>query len=269
MRPHAGVQVLYRRRQALSRQCSSGVKAPEGSARRVARQGVIQAIAVRRREAGGWLRKAAGCRLAAGASRLQATRVEGIVWIPAVVRDLSDRQSVAVAFVEHLRREDLNAIDEARSLVCLIEEFNLTYEDVANTLARSRATMSNTLRLRNPDSTVQRLVVERRPEMGHARAPLAFEPAEQGRAADRIVEDNLAVRQAERVVPAMTEPRSPRVRSPVSSDPQAPERWRNRIVIVQPPKGANVRFTRVGEEELDALPAWLRQRDAAAGSGDL
>ena len=83
------------------------------------------------------------------------------MWIPAVVRELSDRQSVAVAFVEHLRREDLNAIDEARALVCLIEEFNLTHQGVADTPARFWAAMSNTLRLRNPDSTVQQLVVER------------------------------------------------------------------------------------------------------------
>ena len=153
MESHAGVQVLFRRRQALSRQCSSGVKASEEFVCRVARQGVIQPIAVRPREEGGYW-------LVAGARRLRATRVEGTVWIPAVVRDLSERQSVAVAYVEHLRRDDLNATDEARSLVCLIEEFNLTHEDVANTLARSRAVMANTLRLLNLDSTLQRLVLE-------------------------------------------------------------------------------------------------------------
>ena len=234
----------------------------EGLARSIARQGVIQPIVVRPREAGGYW-------LVAGERRLRATRATGMERIPAVVRELSDRQSLAVALVENLQREDLNAIDEARSLVCLIEEFNLTHQGVADTLGRSRETVTNTLRLLNLDSTVQQLVVERRLEMGHARALLALDPAEQGRAAQRVGEENLTVRETERLVRAMTEPRSPRVRAPVSSDPRIPERWRNRMVIVQTPKGANVRFTRVGEEELDALLAWLRQRDTVAASGDL
>lgn len=154
-----------------------------------AQAGVVAAVLEWRESAGGFRaprcstmgdtahrRAPGGYWLVAGARRLQATRVEGIERLPAVVRDLSDGQFVAVAFVEHRRREDRKAIDEARSLVCLIEEFNLTHEDAADTLRRSWAVMSSTLRLRNLDSTVQRLVFECRPEMGHARAPLALEP---------------------------------------------------------------------------------------------
>ena len=236
-------------------------EALKGLAQSIARQGVIQPIVVRPREAGGYW-------LVAGERRLRATRATGIVRISAVVRELNDRQALAVALVENLQREDLNAIDEARSLVRLIEEFNLTHQGVADTLGRSRAMISNTLRLLNLDSSVQQLVIERRIEMGHARALLALESAEQGRAARRIVEDNLTVREAERLVRAMTEPRPAPLTSPVSSDPRIPERWRNRMVIVQTSKGANVRFTRVCEEELDALLAWLRQRDTVAASGD-
>lgn len=236
-------------------------EALKGLAQSIARQGVIQPIVVRPREAGGYW-------LVAGERRLRATRATGIVRISAVVRELSDRQALAVALVENLQREDLNAIDEARSLERLIEEFNLTHRDAADTLGCSRAMITNTLRLLNLHSTVQHLVIERRIDMGHARALLALEPAEQGRAARRIVEDNLTVREAERLVRTMTEPRPARLSSSVSSDPRIPERWRNRMVIVQTSKGANVRFTRVCEEELDALLAWLRQRDTVAESGD-
>ena len=234
------------------REGGGGLRAPHCS---------IRGAAAHRRAVGGYW-------LVAGARGLQAARAEGIERVPAVVRDPSDRQSVAVAIVEHLRREDLNAIDDARSLVCLMEEFDLGHEDVTDTLGRSRAVMSSALRLLNLDSTVQRLVVGRRPEKGRARAPLALKPAEQGRAARRIVEDNRAIGQAGRLVRAMTEPRPAWLSSPVSSDSRVPERWRNRVVVEQTPKGANVRFIRVRADELDALVARLRLRDTVAASGD-
>ena len=129
-------------------------------------------------------------------------------------------------------------IDEARSLVRLIEEFGLTHQGVADTLGRSRAMISNTLRLLNLEPTVQALVSERRIEMGHARAlaqPRAGRAGEGG--PRRIVQDNLTVREAERLVRAITEPRPARLSSPVSSDARIPERWRNRMVIVQDPQG--------------------------------
>ena len=229
-------------------------KALASLAQSIATQGVIQPIVVRPRDTGGYW-------LVAGERRLRATRGAGIGRIPAVVRTLSDRESLAVALVENLQREDLNAIDEARSLARLIDEFGLTHQEAADALGHSRATISNTLRLLKLDSSVQRLVVEQRLEMGHARTLLALEPQEQRRVAEQVLEDNITVRETERVVRRMTNPRPARVSSSVSIDPRIPERWRDRIIIVQTRKGANVRLTGVGEEELDALLAWLRHRD--------
>lgn len=224
-------------------------------ARSIAQQGVIQPIVVRPKETGGYW-------LVAGERRLRATREAGIARIPAVVRDLGDRESLAIALVENLQREDLNAIDEARSVARLIEKFALTHQGAADALGRSRASVTNSLRLLELDSKVQDLVVERRLEMGHARALLALEREEQGRYAQQILDGGLTVRETEQLVRGAGQPRRVRTSRPASTDPRVPERWRDRVVIVQTRKGASIRLTALGEEELEALLEWLRQRDA-------
>ena len=206
----------------------------------------------------------------AGARRLRATRVEGIVRVPAVVRDLSDRQSVAGACGEQRRREDLKAIDEARSLVCLIEEFNVTHEDAADTLGRSRAVMSSTLRLRNLHSTVQRPVVERRPEMGHARAPLAFEPGRSrgGRLTGSWRTTTCAPRDRTRCARDGRTRISAGAVAGIERSPGAGAVAQSKWLSCRPPRARMCGSPRVCEQELDALLAWLRQRDAVAESGN-
>ena len=125
-------------------------------------------------------REEGGYWLVAGERRLRATKNARIARVPAVARDLNDRESLAIALVENLQREDLNAIDEARSVARLIGEFNLTHQDAADALGRSRAAVSNALRLLDLNDAVRTMVVERRLEMGHARALLALKPEEQG-----------------------------------------------------------------------------------------
>ena len=230
-------------------------EALESLAHSIAKQGVIQPIVVRPREEGGYW-------LVAGERRLRATKNARIARVPAVVRDLNDRESLAIALVENLQREDLNAIDEARSVARLIGEFNLTHQDAADALGRSRAAVSNALRLLDLNDAVRTMVVERRLEMGHARALLALKPEEQGGYAQQILDGRLTVRESEQLVRRAAKPRPERRSRSPAQDLRVPERWRHRIVIVQTRKGANIRLTSLAEDELEALLDWLRQRDA-------
>ena len=193
---------------------------------------------------------------------LLATREAGISRIHALVRDLSDRESLAIALVENAQREDLNAIDEARSIARLIKEFNLTHDGVADVLGRSRSAISNFLRLLDLDKSVQKMVIERGLEMGHARALLALEREDQERYAEQVLAGELTVRETEQLVRRAANPRPSKRSQPTAIDDRVPERWRDRIVIVQTRKGANIRLTALGEDELDALLDWLGQRDA-------
>ena len=230
-------------------------EALESLAQSIAQQGMIQPIVVRPRDAGEYW-------LVAGERRLLATREAGISRIHALVRDLSDRESLAIALVENAQREDLNAIDEARSIARLIKEFNLTHDGVADVLGRSRSAISNFLRLLDLDKSVQKMVIERGLEMGHARALLALEREDQERYAEQVLAGELTVRETEQLVRRAANPRPSKRSQPTAIDDRVPERWRDRIVIVQTRKGANIRLTALGEDELDALLDWLGQRDA-------
>ena len=193
---------------------------------------------------------------------MRATKNARIARVPAVVRDLNDRESLAIALVENLQREDLNAIDEARSVARLIGEFNLTHQDAADALGRSRAAVSNALRLLDLNDAVRTMVVERRLEMGHARALLALKPEEQGGYAQQILDGRLTVRETEQLVRRAAKPRPERRSRSPAQDLRVPERWLHRIVIVHTRKGANIRLTSLAEDELEALLDLLRQRDA-------
>lgn len=113
-------------------------------------QGVVQPVVVRPREEGGYW-------LVAGERRLRATKLAGINRIPAVIRELTSGDAVAVALVENIQREDLSAIDEARSVRRLISEFGLTHDGAGSALGRSRSAISNLLRLLDLREDVQEL----------------------------------------------------------------------------------------------------------------
>ena len=230
-------------------------------ARSIGKQGVIQPIVVRPNKTGGYW-------LVAGERRLRATREAGIARIPAIVREIGDRESLVIALVENLQREDLNAIDEARSIARLIQHFGLTHQGAADALGRSRSSVSNSLRLLELDSEVQELVVDGRLDMGQARALLTLEREEQRRYAHQILDGALTAREAEQLVRRARQPPRTRSSRPTSIDPRVPERWRDRVAIVRTRKGANIRLTALGDEELEAFLDWLRERVARRGSCD-
>lgn len=136
----------------------------------------------------------------AGERRWRATQMAGLDVIPAVVRDVSDETAIAMALIENIQREDLNPIEEAAALQRLQQEFNLTQQEVAAAVGKSRSTVANLLRLMSLRDDVRRLVEHGDLEMGHARALLALEGSEQSQAARAVVARGLSVRQAEALV---------------------------------------------------------------------
>ena len=156
-------------------------------------QGVIQPILVRSRPQGGY-------ELVAGERRWRAARMVGLSMIPAVVRDVTDEQAAAMALIENIQREDLNPLEEARALQRLKEEFELTQQQVADAVGKSRVTVTNLLRLLNLAPQVRDMLLAGSIEMGHARAVLSLDVIEQERIAHVVATRQLSVRQTEALV---------------------------------------------------------------------
>ncbi|MFB0949708.1 MAG: ParB/RepB/Spo0J family partition protein, partial [Halioglobus sp.] len=136
----------------------------------------------------------------AGERRWRATQLAGLDVIPAVIRDVSDQAAIAMALIENIQREDLNPIEEAASLQRLQREFELTQQEVATAVGKSRSTVANMLRLMTLQEDVRRLLEHGDLEMGHARALLGLEGSDQSQAARTVVGKGLTVRQTEALV---------------------------------------------------------------------
>lgn len=145
----------------------------------------------------------------AGERRWRATQLAGLSSIPVVVRDVSDEAAIAMALIENIQREDLNPIEEAASLQRLQQEFELTQEEVAKAVGKSRSTVANMLRLMTLQPDVRRLVEHGDLEMGHAKALLGLSGPEQSRAAQTVVGKGLTVRQTEALVRNLQAPGKP------------------------------------------------------------
>jgi ParB family chromosome partitioning protein len=160
--------------------------------------GVIQPIIVRRLPQGAG---AAIYEIVAGERRWQAAKLAGLSDIPCIVRELTDQEAVAVALIENIQREDLSAAEEARALKRLVEEFSLTQQEVATIVGRSRAAVSNLMRLLELPQSLVAMIDSKILSMGHARALLGLEGAAvRERVADAIVSRGLSVRDTEKLV---------------------------------------------------------------------
>ncbi|MFP7725774.1 ParB/RepB/Spo0J family partition protein [Lysobacter sp. D1-1-M9] len=164
-------------------------------------QGVIQPIVVREvvREArnGEAVRGSRTYEIIAGERRWRASKLAGLSDIPVVVREVDDRTVVAMALIENIQREDLNPLEEATALQRLIDEFDLTHAQAAEAVGRSRAAVSNLLRLLELPPAIRALVESRRLEMGHARALLTLSPELAGKLASDAAEHGWSVREVE------------------------------------------------------------------------
>ncbi len=155
-------------------------------------QGVVQPIVVRPR--------GDGYELVAGERRWRASQLAGLDTIPAVVRDIPDQAAAAMALIENIQRENLNPLEEARALRRLLDEFDLTHRQVAESVGRSRAAVTNLLRLLELEAPVKELLELGRLEMGHARALLGLSGTAQVQAARHVAERGLSVRETERYI---------------------------------------------------------------------
>ena len=144
----------------------------------------------------------------AGERRWRAAQLAGLTTVPAVVKDVPDEAAMAMALVENLQREDLNAMEEAYALSRLNQEFGLTHQQVADIVGKSRAAVSNTLRLMSLHKDVKLLLENGDLEMGHARALLGLEGENQVAAAKEVVNRGLSVRQTEALVKSAQAPKS-------------------------------------------------------------
>lgn len=136
----------------------------------------------------------------AGERRWRAAQLAELDTIPAVVRDVSDQTALALALIENIQRENLNPVEEAMALKRLLEEFELTQQQVADAVGKSRAQVANLLRLLALDPEVQTLLERGDLDMGHARALLVLPAAKQRKAAHEVVNNDLTVRQTEALV---------------------------------------------------------------------
>jgi len=156
-------------------------------------QGVVQPIVVRGIGDGRY-------EIIAGERRWRAAQQAGLHEIPAVIRDVEDRAAIAIALIENIQRENLNPLEEARALKRLIDEFEMTHEQAAQAVGRSRVAVSNLLRLLDLEDAVKGMVERRELEMGHARALLALSGVRQVEAARQVIARGLTVRATERLV---------------------------------------------------------------------
>ena len=172
-------------------------------------QGIVQPIVVRPLSGDGTARY----EIVAGERRWRAAQLAGLDDVPAIVRSIGDEDAIAMALIENIQRENLNPLEECRALERLIREFDLTHAQAATAVGRSRAAVSNLLRLNELADRVKPLVEARDLDMGHARALLAIQdPVQQFAAARQVVDKGLSVRATERFVKRLREP--PRRKQP-------------------------------------------------------
>ncbi|BCX88407.1 ParB family transcriptional regulator, chromosome partitioning protein [Methylomarinovum tepidoasis] len=155
--------------------------------------GVVQPVVVRPLENDRY-------ELIAGERRWRASRLAGLAEIPVVVRRLDDRTALALALIENVQREDLNPLEQAEALWRLLEEFDMTHQQLAEAVGKSRTTITNLLRLLDLEPEVKRLLAEGRIEMGHARALLGLAGEQQLQIARQVADGKLTVRATEALV---------------------------------------------------------------------
>ena len=201
-------------------------------------QGVMQPILVRPVDD--------GYEIIAGERRFRAARLAGLDEVPVLVKLVADEAAAVMALIENIQREDLNPLEEAQGLHRLVSEFQLTHEQAAQAVGRSRSAASNLLRLLNLAEPVQQMLMAGDLDMGHARALLALGTAEQVMTAHEVVAKKLSVRDTEKHVARQTAPPRP----PATAKPRDITRLEERLAdaLTAPVEIRIKRRTRRGEQ---------------------
>jgi len=185
--------------------------------------------------------------IVAGERRWRAAQLAGLDKIPALVREIPDSAALAIALIENIQRENLNPIEEAQALERLQQEFELSHQQIAEAVGRSRAAVTNLLRLLNLNPDVRARVERGELEMGHARALLAVPGPAQSQLAETVVTKGLSVRQTEALARQATRPAPPE----------------------QPQQSIDADIEKLQERLSDVLSATVRCRHQASGKGQL
>ncbi len=165
-------------------------------------QGVMQPILVRQLGDESY-------EIIAGERRWRAAQLAGLTHVPVLVRSVPDKAALAMALIENIQRENLNPLEEAIGIQRLISEFEMTHQDAADAVGRSRSAASNLLRLLKLPEAIRQMLMEGKLDMGHARALLGFDGAHQIALANRIVHEGLSVREAEKLANRSQEEKKP------------------------------------------------------------
>jgi ParB family transcriptional regulator, chromosome partitioning protein len=225
-------------------------------------QGIIQPIVVRTLDENSY-------EIIAGERRWRAAQLAEIDVVPCLVKNVPDEAAVAIALIENIQREDLNAMEEAIALDRLLTEFELTHQEVADAVGKSRTTVTNLLRLNNLNDDVKTLLEHGDIEMGHARALLALEDDLQTTTARTVVAKEMTVREAEALVKKVQEPE--KEKAEVTKDPNTlsleqrlAERLGSQVSISHNKKGKGklvISYTNL--EELDGIIAHMTLDNAS------
>jgi len=201
-----------------------------------------------------------GYMLVAGERRVRAARIAGLERIPAIVRQLADRQQLELALVENLQREDLDPMEAARAYRQLMDEFSFTQEDLAIRVGRARSTVANTLRLLELHSAVQDAIAASLITEGHARALGGLPPEVQAPAVTTVIADDLSVRQTEELVRRLREPRVAASPAKRTLDPDLERveddlrrRLGTKVTLARSRKGGRIIIEFYSDEELGQL----------------
>lgn len=174
--------------------------------------GIIQPLTVRKLQSGYY-------QIIAGERRWRAARMAGLSEVPAIVIEADDRKAMELAMIENLQREDLNPIEEAEGYQMLISQYNMTQEETAQRVGKSRSAVANALRLLHLCPSVRAMVEDGRLSNGHARTLLPLSPEAQEKAAATVIKNDLSVRQTELLVKKLTaQPKEKPQKSGISVD---------------------------------------------------
>lgn len=206
---HVAIELIQRGKYQPRREMDP--EALEDLASSIRAQGIIQPIVIRHLLGGQY-------EIVAGERRLRAAQMAGLTEIPALVRDIPDEAAIAIALIENIQREGLNPVEEAFALQRLIDEFSMTHQQVAEAVGKSRATVTNLLRLLALPDEVKMMLEHGELEMGHARAILSLTEAQQLDAATNIINKQLSVREAEELVRRMQSPNLPPIKKAIDPD---------------------------------------------------
>jgi len=223
-------------------------------------QGILQPLLVRK--------DGLGYELIAGERRLRASRLAGLQQVPVVIKDISDEALLEMSIIENIQREDLNPLDEAEAYHLLMTEFNLTQEEAAKRVGKSRPAVANSLRLRQLPEAIKETMLDNTLSMGHARALLGAEtPAQQLAAWRTVMAKGLSVRQTEALIRQLKKGRNPSPKTLLDSETNYLEslaeelsrRFGTRVSIMRRGKKGKVEIDFFNDNDLNRLLELLQR----------